>query len=163
MENIERRNNLCFLGFAEPCERNDMVGFLKATLPTLLNIDFPKGLEIEKAHRLGPLSQSQGNQPSHLRPIIGRFERFQDRERIAKATRKIRNVTRRECQIMVFPDYSKLLSDKCKKFDECKKLLHEKHVRFFLSYPAVLTVITSHGRERFEDHKKTLAYICFMD
>lgn len=64
---------------------------------------------------------------------------------------------------MVFPDYSKLLNDKRRKFDECKKLLNEKRVRFSLNYPAVLTVITSHGRVRFEDHKAALAYISSMD
>lgn len=163
MENRERRNNLRFLGFAESCEGSDMVAFLKATLPTLLNIDFPNGLEIERAHRLGPLSLGQGNQPSRPRPIIARFERYQDRERIAKAARERGDLIWRERRIMVFPDYSRLLSDKRRKFDECKKLLHEKRVRFFLNYPAVLTVITSRGRERFEDHKKALAYIRSME
>uniref|UniRef100_A0A087X3W3 L1 transposable element RRM domain-containing protein n=1 Tax=Poecilia formosa TaxID=48698 RepID=A0A087X3W3_POEFO len=157
MENRERRNNLRFLGFTESCEGSDLVAFLKPTLPTLLNINFPKGLEIDRAHRLGQLSPGQGNQPSRPRPIIVRFERFQDREHIAKAARK------RERRIMVFPDYSKLLSDKRRKFDKCKKLLHEKRVHFFLNYPAVLTVITSRGRERFEDHKKSMAYIRSME
>lgn len=136
MENRERRNNLRFLGFAESCEGNDMVAFLKATLPTLLGIDFPKGLEIERAHRLGPLSQNQGNQLSRPRPIIARFVSFQDRERIARAAREKGNMTWKERRIMVFPDFSRLVTDKRKKFDECKKLLHEKRVRFFPQLPS---------------------------
>lgn len=66
-----------------------MVEFLEATLPTLFNIDFPKRLEIEREHRLGPLSQSQGNQLLRQRPLIARFGRFHNCERIAKAAREM--------------------------------------------------------------------------
>lgn len=71
MENRERRNNLRFLGFTETCEGSDAVAFLNATIPTLFNISFPKGLEIERAHRLGLLFTSRdGDQPSRPRLII---------------------------------------------------------------------------------------------
>lgn len=160
MENRERRNNLRFLGFVESCEGKDTVSFLEETIPTLFKLAFPKGLEIERAHRLGPLPRSHdGIQPSRPRPIIARFLRFQDRDRIAAAARVMGNVMWGEHRVMVFPDFSKRLNDKRRKFNECKKLLHEKNIRFSLNYPAVLTVKTPHGPQRFEDHKKAINYI----
>lgn len=104
-------------------------------------------------------SVRDGSRPSQLRPIIARFVRFQDRERIAGAARKSGNVFWKERRIMVFADYSKRLNEKRKKFSECKKLLHEKYIRFFLRYPSLLTVITTHSPVRVEDHKKAMTFI----
>lgn len=64
---------------------------------------------------------------------------------------------------MVFSDFSKLLSDKRRKFNECKKILHDKRIRFSLRYPVALVVTTPNGPMRFEDHKKALAYIRSLD
>ncbi|CAG5865907.1 unnamed protein product [Menidia menidia] len=82
-----------------------------------------------------------------------------DRNRIAEAARKMGDVSWEEHRVMVFADYSKLLSDKRVKFNECKKLLHDKHMHFSLVYPAVLVVKTPQGPRRFEDHKKALTFI----
>lgn len=60
MENRERRNNLRFLGFAESCEGNDIVVFLQATLSSILNVDFPGGLDVERAHPIGSIASRTG-------------------------------------------------------------------------------------------------------
>ncbi|CAG5861724.1 unnamed protein product [Menidia menidia] len=60
---------------------------------------------------------------------------FQDRNRIAEAARKLGDVSWEEHRVMVFADYSKLLSDKRAKFNKCKKLLHNKHMRFSPGLP----------------------------
>ncbi|RVE58519.1 hypothetical protein OJAV_G00210120 [Oryzias javanicus] len=163
-ENRERRNNLRFMGFHEGCEEDNAVKFLEEIIPKIFNINFPKGLEIERAHRLGSRpGRGEGSQALRPRPIIARFLRFQDRDRIAEAARKMGTVTWERRRIMVFADYSKLLSDRRMKFRECKKLLHEKNIRFSLNYPAVLMVKAPQGPRRFEDHKEALAFITSLD
>lgn len=44
------------------------------------------------------------------------------------------------------------------RFNECKSLLHDHHVRFSLLYPAVVIIQTLEGHREF-DPKKALAYI----
>lgn len=164
IENRERRNNLRFVGFPEGCEDKDAVHFLEETIPKIFNLDFPKGLEIERAHRIGaPPRRYDGDQPPRARALIARFLRVQDRNRIAEAARKLGDVSWEEHRVMVFADYSKLLSDKRAKFNECKKLLHNKQMRFSLVYPAVLVVKTPQGPRRFDDQKKALTFISSLD
>ncbi|KAM4633846.1 regulator of G-protein signaling 22 [Polymixia lowei] len=161
MENRGRRNNLRFIGVPEGSEKNDTLTFMDKIIPEILNIDFPGGLEIERAHRIGAVRRHTDSEgpPPPPRPIIARFLRFQDRVRIAEAARKMGRVTWKEHRIMVFADYSRLVTEKRVKFNECKKMLHEKRVKVSLDYPAVMTVRSAQGPRRFEDYKKALAYI----
>lgn len=159
IENRERRNNLRIIGFPEGSEEGDVLSFLGARLPEILNISFPGGLEIDRAHRLGVLRKSPDNRQLPARPIIAKFLRFQDRNRITEAARKMGRVTWKEHRVMVFADYSKLVTEKRMKFNECKKMLHEKRIKFSLDYPAMLTVRSEQGQRRFDDHKKALDYI----
>lgn len=46
-----RRNNLRIRGFPEGCEGDSIVGFLEQVLPEILDLDFPRGFIIERAHR----------------------------------------------------------------------------------------------------------------
>uniref|UniRef100_A0AAV2L1E9 L1 transposable element RRM domain-containing protein n=1 Tax=Knipowitschia caucasica TaxID=637954 RepID=A0AAV2L1E9_KNICA len=164
VENRERRCNLRFVGFPESCENNDAVAFLEGIIPTLFDIDFAKGLEIDRAHRLGAIPRRQdGDQSTRPRAIIARFLRFQDRERIAEAARKKGNVIWGGRRIMVFPDYSRMLNEKRAKFKDCKKLLHDKNICFSLNYPAVLVVKTAQGPMRFEDHKRAISFIHLLN
>ncbi|KAJ8390577.1 hypothetical protein AAFF_G00101830 [Aldrovandia affinis] len=83
----------------------------------------------------------------------------QNRERIAEAARKMGEVSWDEHHIMVFPDYSKLVYEKRAAFNQCKRLLHERPLKFSLMYLAVLTLKTAEGRREFTDPKKALTYI----
>nr|CAG5997647.1 unnamed protein product [Menidia menidia] len=77
IENRERRNNLRFVGFPEGCDDHDAVHFLEETIPKIFNLDFPKGLENERAHRIGALPKRyDGDQPPRARPLIARFLRL---------------------------------------------------------------------------------------
>lgn len=136
------------------------MSFLIKILPEFLNLAFLGGLEIDRAYRIGGLRKSSGPEhPSPARPIIARFLRFQDRNHISEAARKMGKVTWKEHRIMVFADYSKLVNEKRIKFNEGKKMLHEKCTKFSLDYLAVLTMRSAQGPRRFDDHKKALAYI----
>ncbi|KAJ8379104.1 hypothetical protein AAFF_G00231090 [Aldrovandia affinis] len=80
------------------------------------------------------------------------------RQRIAEAAPKIGKVSWDGHHIMVFPDYSKLVSEKRAAFNQCKRLLHKRRVKFSLMYPVVLTLKVE-GRREFTDPKKALTYI----
>lgn len=136
--------------------------FLVKVLPEILDLDFPASLEIHHAHRMGPVHKSAApDQPPLAKTIGAKFLRFQDhnRNRIAEAARKMGNVTWNGHHIMVFADYSKLFTEMRRKSNDCKKMLHERHIKFSLDYPAVLTVRTANGPHRFDDHEKALSFI----
>ena len=150
LENRSRRNNLRFVGFPEGCEGRDALSFLRDTIPQLLHLDYPNGVEIARRRPDGDLPP---------RAILARFLKFQDRERIAAAARKIGRVTWKGHHIMVFPDYSRSVVEMRSKFNQCKQLLHERRIKFSLMYPAVLVIKTAEGRREFDDSMKAIGYI----
>ena len=163
IENRERRLNLRFVGFPPHCEQGDVITFLCDTLPTLLDVEFPHGLEFQRAHRTGPERNAREggdlDQPTPGRTIIARFLRYQDRNLVVDAARKKKDIIWNDHRIMVFADYSKLVNEKRMKFKECKKSLRDLDMRYFLEYPAVLVIRTQHGKRRFEDPSKAMEYI----
>lgn len=52
VENQEQQNNWCFMGFPEDNKNGDALSSVSKTLLKILNIDLPKGLEIDRAHRI---------------------------------------------------------------------------------------------------------------
>ncbi|KAJ1129040.1 hypothetical protein NDU88_007411 [Pleurodeles waltl] len=54
LEDRSRRDNVCFVGFPENLEGEDLHRFLRDTLPRLTGITFEPPLEFQRAHRLGP-------------------------------------------------------------------------------------------------------------
>ena len=75
----------------------------------MLNIDYPGGLEIDRAHRSLARCRPDGRPP---RAILAWFLRFRDRERIVGVARKLGKVNWDGHHTMVFPDYSKLVTEK---------------------------------------------------
>ena len=162
MENRERRLNLKFIGFAEQVEKRDARVFITNAIQVMWpDIVFPKGLEIEQAHRLGALHlPAAGQTAPKPHPIIARFLRFQDKESIMAAARRARGIWDRE-EISVYPDFSKAVNEKRALFNPCKKLLHQKGREFALSYPATLVIfgVNGVGRRTFDEHRKAHDYI----
>uniref|UniRef100_A0A3B3BLU5 L1 transposable element RRM domain-containing protein n=1 Tax=Oryzias melastigma TaxID=30732 RepID=A0A3B3BLU5_ORYME len=156
LENRSRRNNQRFVGFPEGCEGSDILAFMGAAIPELLKSDFPRGLEIDRAHRSLARRRPDGQPP---RAIIVQLLRFQDRERIVDMARKMGQLRWKGHHIMIFPDYSKLVSDKREAFRQCKQLLHERKIKFSLMFPAVLILKMTDGKREFTDPKKALGYI----
>ena len=160
MENRERRLNLKFIGFAEQVEDRDARVFITNAIQVMWpDIVFPKGLEIERAHRLGALRlPAAGQSAPKPRPIIAKFLRYQDKESIMEAARKEKGEW--DGVISVYPDYSKIVNDKRALFNSCKKLLHQRGKKFSLFYPATLVIYGENGdRRSFVDHEKALPYI----
>ncbi|KAJ1164216.1 hypothetical protein NDU88_004661 [Pleurodeles waltl] len=67
LEDRSRRDNVCFIGFPENIEGEDLHRFLQDTLPRLTYTVFEPPLEFQRAHRLGPRRTGMDARP---RPII---------------------------------------------------------------------------------------------
>ncbi|KAJ1082762.1 hypothetical protein NDU88_002927 [Pleurodeles waltl] len=63
LEDRSRRDNGRSLGFPETIEGEDMLSFLRETLPKLTDIAFDPLLEFQRAHRLGPKRPSTTARP----------------------------------------------------------------------------------------------------
>lgn len=155
-----RRNNLRFQGFPEDSERGNAVKFLEDLLPQLLNIQFPRGLIIERAHRI-PTRRQEGRPP---RAIIVKFLSFQDVTRIKQAAREKRIIQWEGHRIGVFPDYTRSVEMQRRKFKECKRRLRERGMEYALVFPATLKIILPNGVERrFDDSRRALEFIDSQD
>ncbi|KAK7922048.1 hypothetical protein WMY93_008950 [Mugilogobius chulae] len=146
LENRSRRNNLRFVGFPEGCEDTDALAFMCAVIPELLKIDLRGDLELERAHRTLGKRKPDGQPP---RAMLVRFLRFQDREKIVNAARSAGKIHWKGHHVMIFPDYSKLVTEKREAFRRCKQLLHERKIAFSLKYPAVLVLKLAEGYPKY--------------
>ena len=123
-----RKYNLKFRGFPENCcENNKVVDFLEKLLPTLLEINFPRGLVVDNAHRI-PATRQEGK-PARF--IIAKFMCLQDVDLI-KRTARDKDITWEGHKIEIFPDRTKAMEMKRLKFKEYKVALHSKGLSFAL-------------------------------
>ncbi|CAL9700065.1 unnamed protein product [Knipowitschia caucasica] len=159
MEDRSRRNNLRFVGFSEGIEKNDATGLLSRFITTTLDITAtaPQGFEIERAHRTPTQRTAYSERP---RTIIATFLRHQDCLNILRAAREKQQITWEGKQVMIFPDYSRETQGKREAFRQCKKLLHERKIKFSLLYPALLIINTGGGPSRtFDEPQKAIDFI----
>lgn len=155
-EDRDRRVNLRIVGFPEQCEGGDAMSFMSKALPEILELDFPGGLDLERAHRT--LAPHRPGAPP--RAFVVRFLRFQQRERVRNAAREKGDVRWRNHKISVYQDFSKATQDRRHAFLECKRLLHSAKIPFGIAYPAVLNFTAPSGaRQRFDDSKRALRFI----
>ena len=104
--------------------------------------------ELDRAHRTLRSKPMEGERP---RPVIVRFLRFQQRERVLAIARKKGQLLYQNRKIFLFPDLSNTLAKKREKFNPVKAKLHQKAVKFSLRYPAVLWVTHQQVDHRFEE------------
>ena len=86
LENRSRRNNLCFEGIPEQ-GINETWGQSESEVEQLISDKLELNaadVTIERAHRVGPKKQDKP------RPIITNFLHFKDREKVLKASRKLK-------------------------------------------------------------------------
>ena len=93
---------------------------------------------------LGP-KPAQGS-----RPILVRFHRYIQKERVLLWAKKTRSITYQGYPIRIFEDFSASLAKKRASFNKVKSLLYKDGIRFGLIYPARLRV-TVDGQSRIFD------------
>lgn len=156
LEARSRRNNLRIRGFPEKCEEGNAVSFLEEVLPEILGTDFPRGLVIERAHRtLAPHVKD-----SPPRAIIAKFLNFRDVSHIQSVAREKGQLTWNDNNINIFPDYTKRVEKKRKKFKDCKQKLKDRNIHYVLAYPATLKIFKGDKVDRhFVDAGKAMEFI----
>lgn len=131
-----KRQNLRVIGLPEDVEGNNprqfMADLFKEVAAEALSNSTP---ELDRAHRsLGPKPR-QGS-----RPVIVRFHRYIDKERVLLWAKKHRNMTYRGHNIKFYEDFSAAVAKRRAAFNHVKSLLFKKGIRFGMIYPARLRV-----------------------
>ena len=105
-EVYNRRENLRFLGFPEATTTEEVASeVVNQFLERELELDGVRDIEFQRVHRIGKKKSGAS------RPIIARFLRFPDRERIFRRALEVRDVT----EVRVFTDLPKEIQERRKK------------------------------------------------
>lgn len=138
LQDRSRRNNLRLLGLPEGAEKDDMVGYLKKSLPRWLPALLDRDLEIERAHRIYGGASNNAQRP---RVVIFKLLRYNDRDLILQAARKHGPIRLEDnATLSFFPDYSPATAKRRGSFAAVRKELRDKGIQSFLQYPATLKV-----------------------
>ena len=122
-EVYNRRENLRFLGFPEATSNEEVASeTVYQFLERELELEGVRDIEFQRVHRIGK------KKAGAVRPIIARFLRFPDRERIFRRALEVRDVT----EVRVFTDLPKEIQERRKKqWPKLKKSREEGKVASF--------------------------------
>ena len=122
-EVYNRSENLRFLGFPEATSNEEVTSETVCQfLERELELEGVRDIEFQRVHRIGK------KKAGAVRPIIARFLRFPDRERIFRRALEVRDVT----EVRVFTDLPKEIQERRKKhWPKLKKAREEGKVASF--------------------------------
>ncbi|KAK7904529.1 hypothetical protein WMY93_017136 [Mugilogobius chulae] len=152
-ENYSRRNNLRLRGVPEgqgdgqnetDCIQNILKCLFKDTGESVENIS------IERAHRV-PTGATRDQRRTFPRYIVVRFLRFTDREKVRLRAMRTGNFLWNGAQVDFFPDFTKEVQEKRRRFAEVKRACAAKGLRYSMQFPAILWINIGGQRQRFED------------
>ena len=143
-EDRNRRNNLRLIGVPEDQEGNHLSTFAPRLLVKIFGEEFlPAPPDIDVAHRL-PTPRTNNGRP---RPIIVRFTRWCDKDRILReARRRGDTLAYNGARVRFFEDFSAETSALRAKFAPAKQLIFERGAFPSLRHPAKLRVKTKDGK-----------------
>ena len=146
-KNRSRRSNLRFIGIPERAEGNDILSFMRRLVPQLLGeANFSSSPVIERCHRTGVKDNSRAKGP---RPILVKFHYFQDKLKIMSLSwEKTEPLQYEGARVYIYPDFSAGLVQRRRGFDEAKKKLRDRGIKYALTFPCTLRVIHD-GKKRF--------------
>ena len=137
-ENRLRRNNVRVLGLPEREEGEHPAEFAEEFFKTLLNLtDVPPTYVVERAHRVPTGRAIPGNPP---RPFLVGFLNYRDRDKILSEARKHPTLNYGNATILLFPDFSADLQRKRKTFNDVRRRLRDKNIKYSILYPSRLRV-----------------------
>lgn len=143
LEGRSRRQNIKIAGLQEKVENGRPTEFVEKLLPAVLGEqNFPSGVKVDRAHRIGPLP-AKGGRP---RMLIARIHHFPVKELILKLSRQQSPLQFEGKQISIYPDLTAEVMSQRRNFDGVKKKLKEAGVRYGLLFPARL--IVTQGSEK---------------
>ncbi len=131
-----KRQNLRVIGLPEEIEGNNprqfMADLFKEVAAEALANSTP---ELDRTHRSLRPKPHQGS-----RPVIVRFHRYTDKERVLSWAKEHRNMTYRGHNIKFYEDFSAGVAKRRAAFNQVKSLLFKKGIRFGMIYPVRLRV-----------------------
>ncbi len=139
LENRSRRSNLRITGVPERMEGSDPVKFMSLLFQEILGAEvFPHPPVLDRAHRLGRVTDAGGKPSSKPRAFIVCFHYHGDKERILARRRE--ELIFQGHRINIYPDLSASLARQRAAFNAVKSSLYRRKIRFGLRYPARLQV-----------------------
>uniref|UniRef100_H2ZSV1 L1 transposable element RRM domain-containing protein n=1 Tax=Latimeria chalumnae TaxID=7897 RepID=H2ZSV1_LATCH len=137
LENRSQRNNVRIIGFSEGVEEGNPMAFLQKVFPGLSDLEVGADLEMEQAHRALGARPIQGQCP---RAFIIKLLRYPTCEYLLLAARLKGQVKWQEHQISLYPDLSRDLQMKWQQFQDVRKLLQVKRIKYGMFHPAILKI-----------------------
>ncbi|KAL3066160.1 hypothetical protein OYC64_016162 [Pagothenia borchgrevinki] len=137
-----KRQNLRVIGIPEGMEGDDARLFMTTLFKKMVGDPQLDTLELDRAHRSLAPKPPQGS-----RPLIVRFHKYAQKERVLLWARKSRDVSYQGHPIRISEDFSATLAKKRAAFNKVKSQLYKEGIRFGLLYPARLRV-TINGQTR---------------
>lgn len=163
MEKRDRRINLRLVGVKERAEDGKPRELVRAIISDALGINLSE-TELQRAPRSpGPLPDE--GQPQ--RPIVARFHSYLEKERVLAAARqRYRDkggIVWNGGKISIFPDMTRDVVERRRKFTDIRRKLHDLDIRFTLAYPATLRFTCKGERKCFGDPCKAMKFITSQD
>lgn len=141
LENGSRRSNIQVIGLPESYKPQHLLELCQTDIPRVLGIRGHCVAEI--AHRIGPPFTDRQSP----RPIIVKYLNYVDRLTILQKFRAQNSLEIDGYKLLLFADYSAELSKKRRAFTSICTQLHNKKIKFALTYPAVLRITTTDGQQ----------------
>lgn len=139
LEHRSRCDNVLFFGFPEKVEGSDTKSFLQTTLPKITGLNFDPPLEMQRAHRIGPLQAGEGK---NVRPrtLIVCFLRHEQARQLINDARIHGSYTFEGHEIRVAAEFSKETNDRRKAFLSFRSRLRQLDIKYGLFEPARLRI-----------------------
>lgn len=143
-----RRENIRIFGVPEDEERGTPVAvFVEKLLREKLNIPASLELSIERAHRTLAPKPTDAGKP---RSIVVKFLHYRVKEQILRKAWEQKEVHVNNQRIYFDHDYPKAILNSCKEYNEAKRVLREKKIRFQTPYPSKLRVFYEDGTRLYQ-------------
>lgn len=161
LEGYSRRSNLRILGIPANSEQDQPVKFMEGFLRTVLELPDDYKLEIERAHRV-TTHFSQGSQRPP--PFLVKFLSFPVKECLLRRAREKKDLFWGQGQhrILIFPDYTKSVVQQRKAFATARKLAREKHIEYFVKFPAIFCIKSGSQLRQFYNPEEAEKHIFQM-
>lgn len=137
MEDRSRRNNIKFRGIPESITTNDLQGYIRQLLRTLVPNATDMELTIDRAHRLPKPSFLPDTVP---RDVLTRIHYYHIKEEAMRAIRKNPQLTGQFAGIALYTDLSQATIQHRKKLLTITKALRNHNISYRWGTPSKLTV-----------------------
>lgn len=158
LENRSRRDNIRIINLKEGMEGTNPIHFFETWLPSFLGLDKRPNritrIKMDRAHRsLGP---RQGTRP---RPVIIKLHNSSDKQRIMAAVKAAPVLEHDGLRITFSQDFSSVVREKRRAFNEVCRALIERGIRFNMRFPATLMLKHRGAKHTFTSPKDVEAFI----